>query len=131
MRAAPKITETEWEIMRVIWTKHPVTATEVIDQLSTPGSSWHPKTTRTLLSRLVKKKALRSQAEGRSYVYEPLVTEEQCIASASESFLDRVFGGSLKPMLAFFLQQQKLTREELKELSDLLEQKEKTGRNRK
>jgi BlaI family penicillinase repressor len=131
MRLAPKITETEWEIMRVIWAKHPVTASEVIDQLSTSGSSWHPKTTRTLLSRLVKKKALRYKAEGRSYVYEPLITEEQCIASASESFLDRVFGGSLKPMLAFFLRQQKLSREELKELSDLLEQKEKTGRNKK
>jgi BlaI family penicillinase repressor len=123
MKPAGKISETEWEIMRVIWARNPITASEIIEALSVRDESWHPKTTRTLLARLIKKKALASEPQGRAYVYKPRVTERECIASASESFLDRVFGGSLKPMLAYFAEQKKLTKQDLEELSELLEKK--------
>jgi BlaI family transcriptional regulator, penicillinase repressor len=121
MKGIPKISETEWEVMRVVWDHHPLTAAEVIQRLTEREPSWHPKTVRTLLGRLVHKRALKYEAQGRAYVYEPGVSESECIAAASESFLDRVFGGSLKPMLAHFVERQKLTREDLEELSDLLE----------
>jgi BlaI family penicillinase repressor len=120
---SPKITETEWEIMQVIWRHHPITASEIIQTLSGHDVSWHPKTTRTLLARLVKKKALQYELFGRVHVYKPAVTERECVALASESFLDRVFGGSLKPMLAHFAEQKKLTQKDLKELAELLEKK--------
>ena len=107
--------------MRIVWAKHPLTANEIIDRLAAVDSSWHPKTARTLLARLVQKKALGYQARGRTYVYSPLVTEQQSVAAASESFLDRVFGGSLRPMLAHFVERQKLTREDIEEMSRLLE----------
>jgi len=107
--------------MRVVWTRHPITATEIIEQLNTTDPSWHPKTARTLLARLVQKKALDYERQGRRYVYEPLATERECVAAASESFLDRFFGGSLKPMLAHFVERRRLKREDLQELSDLLE----------
>lgn len=134
MKLPPKIADTEWEIMRVIWAHHPITAAEVIQQLQAHDSSWHPKTARTLLARLVKKKALGYQPAGRSYVYEPLVSEQECAAAASDSFISRVFGGSLKPMLAYFAERQKLTREDLEELQKLLEdsnQKARPERKRK
>lgn len=118
---APKITDTEWEIMRIIWAHHPITAAEVIAQLTIADPSWHPKTARTLLSRLVKRRALGYEPQGRAYVYRPLVTERECVSAASESFLVRVFGGSLKPMLAHFVEQRKLTKKDLRELQELLE----------
>ncbi len=121
MRTVPKITDTEWEIMRVVWARHPATAAEIIEQLSATDASWHPKTARTLLARLVRKKALDYEPQGRLYVYEPLVTERECVAAASESFLERVFGGSLKPMLAHFVERQKLTKKDLEELRGLLD----------
>ena len=119
----PKISDTEWEVMRVIWTKHPITAAEVIEQLLAHDSSWHPKTVRTLLARLVQKQALDYQATGRSYAYEPRVTEEECVAAASESFVARVFGGSMKPMLAHFVERQRLTRRDLEELRKLIDKR--------
>ena len=118
MKNVPRISDTEWEIMRIVWQKHPVTANEIIDQLA----GWHPKTARTLLARLTQKGALGYEAKGRTYVYSPLVSEEDCVATASESFLDRVFGGSLKPMLAHFVERQKLTRGDLQELQKLLDE---------
>lgn len=117
----PRISETEWEVMRAVWANHPAPASEIIARLSRTDPSWHPKTAKTLLTRLVQKKALDYEPRGRSYVYEPLVTERECIAAASVSFLDRVFGGSLKPMLVHFVESQQLTRTDLDELRTLLE----------
>jgi BlaI family penicillinase repressor len=122
MKRPPKISETEWEVMRVVWGHHPITAADIIARLTAADASWHPKTARTLLARLVEKKALDYEPRGRAYVYEPRVSEAECIAAASGSFLERVFGGSLKPMLVHFIEQRRLTREELDELRALLDQ---------
>ncbi|MEO6569285.1 MAG: BlaI/MecI/CopY family transcriptional regulator [Opitutaceae bacterium] len=122
MKNPPKISETEWEIMRVVWAQHPLTAADIIERLAATDPTWHPKTVRTLLARLVEKKALDFEERGRTYVYEPLVSEAECITAASGSFVERVFGGSLKPMLAHFIEQRRLSPEELSELRALLDQ---------
>jgi BlaI family transcriptional regulator, penicillinase repressor len=133
MKPAARISETEWEVMRVIWAQSPVTAAEVIQRLTDGDPSWHPKTARTLLSRLVRKKVLGYEPQGRAYVYKPLVSERECVTAASESFLERVFGGSLKPMLAHFVEQRKITKADLKELHELLDSRLKKagGKERK
>ena len=120
----PRISDTEWEIMQAVWKGHPCTAQEVIARLAEDDPTWHPKTAKTLLARLVAKHALTYTPEGRAYLYRPLVSEAQCQAEASESFLARVFGGSLQPMLAHFVERRKLSRSDLKELKRLLDQKE-------
>ena len=134
MKSVPRISDTEWEIMRILWAQHPLTAGEVIEQLAATDPDWHPKTARTLLARLVQKKALGYKARGRTYVYSPLVGEAECVATASDSFLERVFGGSLEPMLAHFVNRQRLAKNELTELRHLLEEtsdgKNKTGRKK-
>ena len=121
MKKVPRISETEWEVMRAVWAGHPATATEIIERLSRADPSWHPKTAKTLLARLVQKKALDYEPQGRSYAYEPLVSERDCVAAASVSFLERVFGGSLKPLLAHFVESRRLTKKDLDELRALLE----------
>lgn len=121
MKNVPRISDTEWEIMRILWERSPLTATEVVERLAANDASWHPKTARTLLTRLVRKKALDYKANGRAYVYSPLVSEEESVAVASESFLDRVFGGSLRPMLTHFVERRKLGKDDLEELRRLLE----------
>jgi BlaI family penicillinase repressor len=110
--------------MRVVWAKAPCTADEVITALVRADRSWHPKTIKTFLNRLTGKKALGFRKEGRAYFYRPLVTERECVHAASETFLERVFGGALKPMLAHFVERKKLSTEEIRELKKLLEEKE-------
>jgi BlaI family penicillinase repressor len=123
MSKMPRISETEWEIMRVCWEKSPVSAREIIDALSA-GNEWHPRTVKTLLNRLVKKRALGFKKQGRAYLYQPLVAEKNCVAAASETFLDRVFGGALHPLLAHFLETRKLSPAEMLELKRLLKRTE-------
>ena len=122
MKNAPKISETEWEVMKVLWAKSPLAAGEIIEALVATDPTWHPKTAGTLLNRLVKKKAVGFQRDGRTHLYRPLVKEADCVSAASESFLERVFGGSLTPMLAHFVQQRKLSAAEKRELKRLLEE---------
>jgi BlaI family penicillinase repressor len=122
MKTTPKISDTEWEVMRVVWEKHPITASAIIEKLLAQDESWHPKTVRTLLARLVQKRALGYEKHGNFYMYEPVVTEQQCVSTATDTFLNRVFRGSLKPMLAHFVEHRKLSKAELNELRRLLEQ---------
>jgi BlaI family transcriptional regulator, penicillinase repressor len=123
MSKTPRISETEWEIMKICWDKSSVTAQEIIDALSA-RDDWHPKTVKTLLNRLVKKRALGFKKQGRAYLYQPLVAERDCVAAESESFLDRVFGGSLHPLLSHFVETRKLSPVEVSELKRLLKQTE-------
>jgi BlaI family penicillinase repressor len=125
MKSFPRISGAEWQVMKAVWQHSPCTADEIIARLAKSDPTSHPKTTRTFLNRLVKKRALAFEREGRIYLYKPLVTERECIDAASESFLERVFGGSLKPMLAHFIEQKKLSPQEIRELRDILNKTEK------
>jgi BlaI family penicillinase repressor len=82
------------------------------------------KTIRTFLARLVRKRVLDYEPRGRRYAYEPRLTEEQCATAATESFLDRVFGGSLRPMLAHLVRQRRPSRREIEELKRILDGEE-------
>jgi BlaI family penicillinase repressor len=123
MELPPRISDTEWEIMKILWQRSPLTSQEIIASLTRQDPSWHPKTAKTLLNRLVKKKALAYQQEGRAYLYRPLVQEGDCVRAEAESFLQRVFGGSLQPMLLHFVEQKAMSADELAELRKILEKK--------
>jgi BlaI family penicillinase repressor len=120
MSEVPRISETEWEVMKIVWSQGPCSAGEIIAVLQQSDPSWHPRTAKAFLNRLVKKQVLGFRKEGRAYVYHALVRREECVDAVSETFLERVFGGSLKPMLAHFVQRDKLTPDEIRELRRLL-----------
>jgi len=124
MKKLPQISDMEWQVMKVLWANAPLSANEVIEKFD-GVMSWKPKTVKTLLGRLVKKKALGFNKDGRAYIYYPLVAEDECIKAESQSFLEKVFSGSLNVMFANFLEEQELSREEIAELKRILEQKEK------
>jgi BlaI family transcriptional regulator, penicillinase repressor len=119
MTPAPHLSEAEWEIMKVIWKKRFCSAQNVIDELAVP-MSWSSATVKTLLNRLLRKGALRFKKTGKSYLYSPVWSENQCRTREAASFLDRVFDGALSPLLAHFVQSRRLSPKELQELEDIL-----------
>lgn len=122
MPKIPQISEAEWEVMRVLWANAPQTANDVCAALA-DSSTWSPRTIKTLLNRLVNKGALNYTRQGRVYHYRPAVSESACIRAASRSFLKRVFGGALTPMLAHFLEEERLTVKEIAELRSMLDER--------
>ena len=122
-KTAPRISDAEWTVMKVIWRLKQGTAKQVVAELA-GEAKWKPKTIHTLISRLVRKGALISQRPGREYLFRPMVAEEDCRLAASRSFLDRVFDGDVAPFLACFLKSEKLSRGQIEELKRVLEKGE-------
>jgi BlaI family penicillinase repressor len=86
-------------------------------------TGWADNTVRTLLTRLVEKGALRvsENATGVKQIT-PVFKREALVRLQSRSFLDRVFRGSAKPLIAHFAENAKLTPAEVRELKRLLDQ---------
>lgn len=123
MSNTPKISESEWEIMKVIWRGHPVTAEQIVLQL--PRTiEWSDQTVRTFINRLLKKKVIGYEKSGRSYLYYPLVSEKECVRSESQSFLKRVFGGAAHHMVTNFIEDAQLSEREIEDLQKLLTEKQ-------
>jgi BlaI family penicillinase repressor len=122
MRHPPPISNAEWVVMRLIWARSSATAAEAVEALE-GEMSWKPKTIMTLLGRLARKGALRFEKEGRAYRYYPAVAEADCVRAESRSFLQRVYGGALTPMVATYLDEAELSQEEIDELKRLLDRK--------
>ena len=118
MASIPQISESEWEVMKALWDESPLASIEVSRRLKL-----HPQTTRTYLSRLLRKKAIRFIKKGRGYLYEPIVDELSCKTQVSRKFLHRVFGGSLQPMLTHLVEQEALSKIEIEELRRILSKK--------
>lgn len=122
MAQVPVISEAEWKVMKVLWANSPLSAMEIYTVLS-ETEDWHPNTVKTLLSRLHKKKALGIEKVKNLYLYRPLVSEADCVRTESESFLHRVFGGAVKPLLVHFMEKEQLSSEDLDELRKILRQR--------
>jgi BlaI family transcriptional regulator, penicillinase repressor len=126
MDSLPRISDSEWLVMKRLWDVHFGTAQEIATAL-TEETAWNISTVKTLLNRLVSKGAVGFTKAGREHRYHPLLTEDECRRAESKSFLKRVFGGSLRPMLATLLEDESISAKEVEALKALLEQKAKSA----
>ena len=122
-RVTPRISEAEREVMEVLWSRSPQTTPEVVGQLA-ERKGWAPRTIRTLLARLVRKGALALSLDGRRHVFRPKVDREASVRRESRSFLQRVFGGEPASMLIALVRQTELTPDQIRQLKEILEEKE-------
>ncbi len=118
----PSISDAEWVVMTELWRMGEGTAKQVVSALE-GRQHWKPRTVQSLINRLVQKKALGFTQHGREYIYRPLVDEAHCVHEASKTFVNRVFGGRLAPLLACFLEKEKVSEKELEEIRQLLGEK--------
>lgn len=124
MKDMVRLSESEWKIIRLFDDRTELSTTEIVDTLE-QTMSWKHRTTTTMLSRLVKKGALSYEVQGRSYVYSMRISSMDCIQAENESFLNKVYDGTLKNLFASFIEQKELTIGEIEELKNLLEKKRK------
>ena len=120
----PRISEAEWEVMEVIWSSHPITSGKIVSSL-TREKTWAANTVRTMLARLIQKKAITFYVDGKTYFYRPLISREDCVRQISQSFLERVFSGATSSLLLHFVKNKPLSRKELAELEAVLRQSRK------
>lgn len=120
----PNISDSEFEVMKIIWDKSPVKSKEIIECLSNK-KDWNEQTIKTLINRLLKKGAISFEKEGRNYLYYPLIKKKDYIQKESKSFLQKFYDGSLNAMFSNFIKDKKLSKNDIEELKELLEKKDK------
>jgi len=116
-----QISEAESVVMDVLWQRHPLAAEDVVAALG-DAQQWQEATIKTLLNRLLKKGAITAEKDGRRYLYAPVLQRGDWVLDESESLLDRLFGGRVAPLVAHFSQHRKLSRKDIAELRQLLEE---------
>jgi predicted transcriptional regulator len=117
------ISDAESLVMDVLWERQPMTADDVVRALE-GRTEWQEPTIRTLLNRLLRKRAVAAERDGRRYLYRPLLKRADYVHAESKSLLDRLFEGRIAPMVAHFSARQKLSRKEIAELKRLIEKLE-------
>ncbi|KZL89111.1 CopY/TcrY family copper transport repressor [Clostridium magnum] len=122
MKEIPKISEAEWEVMKVVWANSPCTSNQIIDALA-ESTDWNPKTVKTLISRLVNKNVLGYKEDGRRYLYYSLIQEDECIKAENQSFLSKVYNGALKSLLVSFIKESDLSKEDIEDLKRILDER--------
>lgn len=132
MPDAPQISDAEWEVMKMIWDGGgALTAGEVVQRMEAAGSTWRPRTIKTLLARLVQKGAVRAEPDAetpRTFRYRAGVSREACVRQESRSFLARVFDGDVAPALLHFVKASNLSRDEINRLKQILDDEASTKR---
>jgi BlaI family transcriptional regulator, penicillinase repressor len=113
------ISESEALIMHALWENSPLTANELLETVGAE-QAWQESTVKSLLSRLVQKRAVRTKKDGRRFLYYPLLSRTDYLHSESQSLIDRLFGGRITPFVAHFSEQKKLSKHDLAELRKLL-----------
>jgi predicted transcriptional regulator len=115
----PGITSAESLIMEALWTRGPLLAEEIVQDV-TARQDWGEATVRTLITRLLKKQAIASDREGARVRYRPLVSRADYLTGESQGLLDRLFDGQLAPLIAHFAKHRPLSSDELERLKRLI-----------
>jgi BlaI family transcriptional regulator, penicillinase repressor len=116
-----RISSAESLVMEALWQKSPLAAEDVVAEIAV-AQGWSEATVKTLLNRLLKKKAIAAVKDGRRYLYRPLVGRDAYVESESQGLLDRLFDGRLAPLVSHFSQSGKLSPQDLAELKRLIEE---------
>lgn len=114
-----KITESEFEVLKAIWSSHkPMTFTDIREYVQ-DIKDWNQSTVKTLLDRLHKKGAI-SQTKKDVYYYEALVSEKQYNEHTTQSLIDKLYKGKAVNLIAALVNKDRLDEEDIDELRILL-----------
>jgi predicted transcriptional regulator len=114
-----KISGAESQIMDALWRKGPLTPDGIVAEVG-DQHGWAPGTVKTLITRLLRKKAIEGRREESGYLYRPLVSRSSYVQSESQSLVDRLFGGEVAPLVAHFAEHRALTPKDVELLKKLI-----------
>ena len=123
MKKRLSLSDGEWKLMNLLWPQAPRTIAQMVKALD-GETGWKKNTVFVMLTRLEDKGAVYFEEGGRSRQYYPAVLREDAAACETESFLARVYGGSLQMMVSSMAGQRALSREDIDGLYAILRRAE-------
>ena len=117
----PKLTDTELEIMHVVWELGSGTVRQAHELLNQQRPLAYT-TVMTMMNILEEKGHLTRRKEGRAYRYEPVRPKNQVISGMVDDFVGKVFEGSARPLVLSLVKDRKLSKKDLEELARMIEE---------
>ena len=114
------LSDAEWKLMHCLWDASPQTITQLTAALR-EKTGWDKHTVITMLARLEAKGAVRHEAGSRAKQFYPAVEQGDAARAETESFLGKVYGGSLGLMISAMVDARGLTQADIDELTAILE----------
>ncbi|MBP5654588.1 MAG: BlaI/MecI/CopY family transcriptional regulator [Clostridiales bacterium] len=115
-----KLFDSEAKVMEILWEKGTLSAKE-ISLIAAESIGWNKNTTYTVIKKLEAKGFIRRDEPG--FMCTPLVSQEEIQKKEASTLLNKVFGGSRKALFSALLEDEKLSREEIEELKDLIDKR--------
>jgi predicted transcriptional regulator len=122
------LTPAEWVVMKTVWQLGQCTALEVFEHVK-KQHDWAVTTVKTMLSKLVQKGVISTEEDGRRFLYSALVSSEELLKEAADSFLAKSTDDIKGQMLCYMVNQVNLSNEDIDELQALLDQHKKKQGN--
>ena len=118
------LSDGEWKLMNLLWAGTPLSVTQLV-RLLAQDTGWSKGTVLVMLRRMEQKGAVRVEQEEKSKLYFPAVPRDGVAAAETESFLHRVYGGSVGLLVSSMANQKALSKEDIDELYGILKKAEK------
>ena len=117
-----QISDAEWQVMKIIWMQGKQTSTDLIKVLE-KRFSWSKSTIQTLLARLVEKKCLTREKQGKSFIYSALLTQEDSRSLLVQDIKDKLCSRRIKQLLADLIEECDFTLADLEGLEEVISKK--------
>ena len=122
------LSDGEWKIMKLLWEAAPRTLRALTAALE-QETGWSRPTVHVMLQRLIAKGAARVDETGKLHAYYPLITREDVAPAETESFLNRVYDGSVGMLFSALTERRALSKKDIDELRQILDTAEKNGKD--
>ena len=120
------ITDSEWEVMRVVWAQNKTTSKDIRDIIENK-KNWKPATTKTLIGRLVDKGVLNTEKDGNKYIYSTDLKESDFLKSTLEQTFNNICSKDVGKIIADLISKSTLSFRDIEELEEVLEMKKKNA----
>jgi len=114
------LTNNEWLLLECLWENSPRNGRETVEFMK-KSAGWSRSTTLTMLRRMTEKGLIECEEKNDLKMYSPLVERQEAVVKETQNFLSRVYKGSISVMMSAIAQKQDLTREEIEELYEILD----------
>ncbi|MBR3975030.1 MAG: BlaI/MecI/CopY family transcriptional regulator [Clostridia bacterium] len=114
------LTNNEWLLLECLWENSPKNGRETVEYMK-KSVGWSRSTTLTMLRRMTEKGLIECEEKNDLKMYSPLVERQEAVVKETQNFLSRVYNGSISVMMSAIAQKQDLTREEIEELYEILD----------
>ncbi len=119
------LTNAEWNVMECLWEASPQKSRELVEQLKS-STGWSKSTTLTMLKRMTEKGLISCNMSDKIRTYSPCIDRKAVVKTETESFLKRVYKGSVSLMMSAMTKEQELSKEEIDELYQILKNAQKS-----